>query len=146
MKHQSKISKEEIEEAILSSRSMAQAADKLNMAFSTFKRYATHYELYTNVNQAGKGTTKVKKHLEDVFNGSQHMVTCHLKDRLIREGYKQYMCEECAITEWQGKTISLELDHISGNRLDNSLDNLRLLCPNCHSQTHTFRGRNIAKN
>ena len=140
-----KAEKKEIEEAILSSGSMAQAADKLNMAFSTFKRYATKYELYTNVNQAGKGTVKSKKNLDDVFSGKQHMVTSHLKNRLIREGYKEYKCEDCGIDEWNGKAISLELDHISGDRLDNSLDNLKLLCPNCHSQTHTFRGRNISK-
>ena len=49
---------------------------------------------------------------------------------------------ECELTEWREQLITLELDHINGDNKDNSLDNLRLLCPNCHSQTPTYRGRN----
>ena len=140
-----KRTKEEIIEAIENSKSMAQAADSLDLAFSTFKRYAEKYGLYDASNQAGKGTIKVKKKLKDVFSGKQHLVTSQLRVRLIREGYKTHKCENCGISEWNGKAISLELDHVSGVRSDNSLENLKLLCPNCHSQTHTFRGRNISK-
>ena len=139
-----KKTKEELEEAINTSLSMSQAADKLGLAFSTFKTYAKKYNLYTP-NQCGKGLVKSKKKLDDVFTGKSHLVTHQLRSRLISEGYKEYKCEECGIDEWNGKRIGLELDHISGVRSDNSLENLRLLCPNCHSQTHTFRGRNISK-
>ena len=138
-----KITEQEIKDAISNSVSMAQASDSLGLAFSTFKRYAVKYNVYDASNQAGKGTTKVKKKLSDVFSGKVHMVTSNLRVRLIREGFKTHECEECGISEWNGKTISLELDHVSGIRSDNSLENLKLLCPNCHSQTHTFRGRNI---
>ncbi len=140
-----KRTKEELKEAINNSTTMSQAADKLGLAFSTFKTYAKKYNLYSP-NQGGKGLDKSKKKLDDVFNGTVHLVTHQLRSRLIKEGFKEYRCEDCGIDEWNGKKISLELDHISGNRLDNSLDNLKLLCPNCHSQTHTFRGRNICKN
>ena len=138
-----KITEQEIKDAISNSVSMAQASDSLGLAFSTFKRYAVKYNVYDASNQAGKGTTKVKKKLSDVFSGKVHMVTSNLRVRFIREGFKTHECEECGISEWNGKTISLELDHVSGIRSDNSLENLKLLCPNCHSQTHTFRGRNI---
>ena len=138
-----KNTEQEIKDAISNSASMAQAADSLGLAFSTFKRYAVKYNVYDASNQAGKGTTKIKKKLSDVFSGKVHMVTSNLRVRLIREGFKTHECEECGISEWNGKTISLELDHVSGIRSDNSLENLKLLCPNCHSQTHTFRGRNI---
>lgn len=50
-------------------------------------------------------------------------------------------CAECGITEWQGKTLSLHLDHINGVNNDNRLENLRLLCPNCHSLTETYCGK-----
>lgn len=56
------------------------------------------------------------------------------------EGYK---CRECGISEWNGQELSLVLDHINGNAEDWNLSNLRLLCPNCDSQTPTFKGRNL---
>jgi heterodisulfide reductase subunit B len=58
------------------------------------------------------------------------------------EGLKEHKCECCGIIEWNGKPAPIELDHINGNRRDNSLDNLRVLCPNCHAQTDTYRGKN----
>lgn len=137
------ISKEALEIVIAESSTMAEAADKINLAFSTFKRHVLLHGIEWNTNQSGKGGTKAKKKLEDVFLGKQHLVTSALRLRLIREGYKEAKCEECGISEWNKRPISLELDHISGDRTDNSLENLRILCPNCHSQTSTFRGKNI---
>ena len=66
----------------------------------------------------------------------------HLKARLIGEGLKQNRCERCGISEWQGQPITLALHHANGVRDDNRLSNLQILCPNCHSQTSTFAGRN----
>lgn len=66
----------------------------------------------------------------------------HLKDRLIDEGLKEDRCEICGITEWLGKPLSMALHHLNGDGKDNRLDNLQLLCPNCHAQTDTYGGRN----
>ena len=65
-----------------------------------------------------------------------------LKKRLIKEGIKENKCECCGITEWQGKPISLQIHHINGVHNDNRLENIQILCPNCHSQTDTYSGRN----
>ena len=66
-----------------------------------------------------------------------------LKKRLLNEGYLQNKCSECGIgDEWNGKRIVNHLDHINGIHDDHRLENLRMLCPNCHSQTPTYSGRN----
>lgn len=67
-----------------------------------------------------------------------------LREFLIRE--QGHICSWCKNTEWLGKPIPLELDHIDGVRDNSDRSNLRLLCPNCHSQTPTYKGKNMKKN
>lgn len=64
-----------------------------------------------------------------------------LKERLFKEGLKEYKCECCGISKWNGKYIALQLHHINGIHNDNRLSNLQILCPNCHSQTDNFSSR-----
>ena len=66
----------------------------------------------------------------------------HIKARLIKAGLKEERCESCGLAEWLGRPISLELHHVNGDGKDNRLGNLRLLCGNCHAQTHTWGGKN----
>lgn len=64
----------------------------------------------------------------------------HLKKRLIRENYLKNTCNSCGVGPfWNGRPLTLEMDHINGDNRDNRIDNLRILCLNCHSQTPTFR-------
>jgi 5-methylcytosine-specific restriction endonuclease McrA len=68
----------------------------------------------------------------------------NIKLRLIGAGLKEPCCEECGISEWRDGPLSLELHHRNGERHDNRLENLALLCPNCHSQTDSWGGKNAA--
>jgi DNA-binding CsgD family transcriptional regulator/5-methylcytosine-specific restriction endonuclease McrA len=66
----------------------------------------------------------------------------HLKNRLVAAGLKEDRCEECGLSEWRGRRLGMQLHHKNGDGLDNRLENLVFLCPNCHSQTDTYGGRN----
>ena len=65
-----------------------------------------------------------------------------LKQRLLTAGLLQPWCAECGISTWRGRPIALQLHHLNGIGQDNRLENLALLCPNCHAQTDTWGGRN----
>jgi len=99
----------------------------------------------------GQGHLKGKTHnwakkipLEDILiKNSTYTSTTKLKDRLFKEKYLEKKCYECELTEWRGKDIPLELEHKNGDNTDNRLLNLTVLCPNCHAQTKTYRGKNI---
>lgn len=66
----------------------------------------------------------------------------HLRRRLVAEGLKPAHCEHCLLDTWRGRPLSLQLHHVNGDGADNRLENLEVLCPNCHSQTDTWGGRN----
>lgn len=91
-------------------------------------------------NHRSKATIAVKQKALQNCN-KKHLSNGSLKKILITSG-REYKCETCEIGDWRGIALSLELDHIDGDSFNNSLDNLRFLCPNCHSITDTYRGRN----
>lgn len=82
----------------------------------------------------------------EVFIENSRHSTGFIKKRILKERLLPYQCQICKVQDkWMEQKLILELDHINGNSKDNRLENLRFLCPNCHSQTFTFRGRNINK-
>ncbi len=80
--------------------------------------------------------------LERLLAANQPRSRNNIKQRLITEGVKENSCEQCGISHWHERPLSLCLHHVNGDRHDNRLENLRLLCPNCHSQTPNFGSRN----
>jgi transposase-like protein/5-methylcytosine-specific restriction endonuclease McrA len=81
--------------------------------------------------------------IEELLRGPRHRR--HVKIRLIKAGLLLAMCAECGITTWRDRALALELHHVNGDGKDNRLENLALLCPNCHSQTDSWGGRNAGR-
>lgn len=105
---------------------------------------------YSHLNKRRKvksSTFKYKDFDKEVLiENSPYVSASTLKKRLIKLNILENKCQKCGLGNlWQNETISLQLDHINGIRNDNRLENLRILCPNCHSQTPTFAGKRFAK-
>lgn len=92
---------------------------------------------------SSKKSYQAKYSLEEILveNSSYANISC-LKSRLIKEGVMEYKCAICGLTEWRGEKISLQLHHKNGDNKDHRIENLEFLCPNCHSLTDTYAGKN----
>lgn len=85
-----------------------------------------------------------EKHIYNRYTSLQQAKYDKQRKRILLE-QREYKCEVCGLSEWMGQSIPLELDHIDGNADNNSPENLRLICPNCHAQTETYKGANAGK-
>ena len=134
-------------EVVQNSQTMREAANKLGMHYNTFIRWAKKFDCYSP-NQGGKGTHKPKAttiKTEDILAGKYpEYQTYKLKIRLIREGYIEDKCSRCGwCQKREGEEFTpCELHHKDGDSTNHSLDNLDLICPNCHSLTETYRAKN----
>ena len=142
------IDKEKFIEVCENAETMSAAAAQLNLHFNTFKRYAIKIGCkLPEPNRAGKGLHKPNNRdikVEDILNGKYpNYQTYKLKNKLFKAGIKEKKCECCGLSEWNGLPIPLELHHIDGDRTNHKLENLKILCLNCHAQTETFRAKNI---
>lgn len=137
-------------EAVKSSKSVSQVVIKLGLSMaggshSLVKEYIKKLNLDIS-HFKGKGWNKENYHkpLEEILNeNSDYYDSYSLKNRLFKSNLLENVCSECGLkNNWNNKPINLHLDHINGIKTDNRIQNLRILCPNCHSQTHTYSGRN----
>lgn len=105
------------------------------------------YSHFISEPESYKGFQKKKDINEFLVSGKTVSVT-HLKERLLDEGLKEHKCERCGRTEWDGEEIPLQLHHINGDRTDNRLENLQILCPNCHALTDNYcsKKKTVEKN
>lgn len=114
-------------------------------SFNGLKKYLIENNIdFSHFKGKSHGTTKnIKYSLKDIMvENSVYSNMYKFKHRLLEENLLEYKCSNCGISEWQGKSLVLQLHHVNGNNRDNRLENLVLLCPNCHSQTHNFCRKN----
>jgi hypothetical protein len=83
--------------------------------------------------------------IENVLSHGRRRSRHHVKLTLLDAALKDARCERCGLSEWRGRPLSLELHHVNGDGHDNRLENLELLCPNCHCQSDTWGGRNKSR-
>jgi DNA-binding CsgD family transcriptional regulator/5-methylcytosine-specific restriction endonuclease McrA len=107
------------------------------------KTFGFDHETWNAAKKRGAVITRSQRTpTEQLFIAGRPGNRGNLKQRLISDGLRANHCEVCGLSEWRGHPLSMALHHINGDRLDNRLENLELLCPNCHSQTDTYSGRN----
>jgi 5-methylcytosine-specific restriction endonuclease McrA len=136
------VSNEQIKEAYEKYETLHMASAELGMTTVSLWRRAKKIGLAWR-DKNYRSVTPQKIPTNEILEGKHpYYQTLKLKKRLIKEGIKENKCEICGITEWNSKTISMQLDHIDGNSHNHKLDNLRMTCPNCHSQTETYCGKN----
>ena len=110
------------------------------------KKHNIDMSHFTGQNMTGRKLPRRRLPIQEYLKEGTNIQSFKLKRYLVEDGILEYKCSCCGISEWNGKPLSLQLDHINGKNDDNRLQNLRLLCPNCHSQTDTYSGKNKARN
>lgn len=148
-----KYTDEQFIEAVKTSNTIRETLGKLGLQMSGgnyYSFYKTLKRLNITINHfnglAGRSPAApfVKSKLSDILiENSSFSSTHHLKHRLYKENLLKEECSICGIKNWQGVLLSFHLDHINGEHTDNRIENLRILCPNCHSQTQTYSGKKL---
>ena len=136
--HDSKLSDSLLIEEYNSTKHIGKIAAKFNLPHITIWRRLKRLDVKIEADKSGKEIS-----LDEILRGEHpYFQTYKLNKKLIKAKIFESKCAECGITDWNNKPLNMQLDHINGCSNDHRLENLRLLCANCHSQTDTFCGKN----
>lgn len=126
--------KEEILQWIAEEKPKVWISQQLKCKQHTLNAYLQKMGIDYQGQQSKKGrVTNCYKSSFEYLGTNKSIKSTTLKEKLIRDGLKQAKCELCGLSEWMGVTLTLELHHKDGDHYNNSLNNLAILCPNCHS-------------
>jgi 5-methylcytosine-specific restriction endonuclease McrA len=140
-----------LRKAVETSVSIRQVLQKLGIKavggnYRIFHKAVRHFGLntghFTGMNLTGRKLRPRRKALAEYLVKDSDVLSSRLKRYLLEQGTLKAVCSDCGGESWRGQPIPLELDHRNGDHRDNQLENLRLLCPNCHALTPTYRGKN----
>ncbi len=134
--------KDSIIEWLNEGKSFSEIIILLDCKMTTLRKYLKILDLKSK-------TTKnfnIKMDLSFYLRKNIHTKSSNLKFRLIKEGLKEHKCEKCKKTRWLNQRIPIELHHIDGDNTNNLLENLQILCPNCHALTDNFTSKNLKSN
>lgn len=136
--------KDEIIKRLEAGEPRATICEWLDCKYDTLKNRLSSwgYDHLKNPGRKGLSHPEAIKPVEHYLENDTKVSSHTLKLKLFSSGLKLKICEVCERQEWNGKPIPLELDHMDGNHSNNKLENLRILCPNCHAQTPTYKINN----
>lgn len=149
------VSDYEFEQLVLNSANISQICKKLNLRLQGSNYKTINKRISTQKipidhfcrNTPKGGVLNAKYSLDEIFiKNSKYSDTKALKKKILKNDLLSYKCEKCSnLGRWENDILTLQLDHINGVRNDNRIENLRFLCPNCHSQTFTHSGKRFKK-
>lgn len=144
--------KKKLEDAVADATTIRKALQNLGVTpngrnYKRFEDYTKQYGIDISHFKGGKGWSKGLKldkrvDLDQYLTNQTPIQSYKLKLRLLEEGVLPHKCMCCGLEQWLDDPIPLELHHVDGNKNNNNLDNIELLCPNCHAQTENYRGKN----
>ncbi len=148
-----KIEEKQLCDLILNSKNLYQVCNSLGIYasgtnYDKLKEFIKAHNLNVeHFNSEQEHKQPQGKYPDDIVfcKNSAYKHTFSIRKRLLRDRLKKHQCERCGRTKWEGEPIPLEVHHINGNNKDNRLENLQMLCPNCHALTDTYCGRSKKK-
>lgn len=144
-----KYNKEELTIAVSQSKTIAEVLNKLGLIpnggnYKVIQSKIKEYDIdISHFCRTFLGRPRIlERNIDDYLKNKFPISSFRLKNKLFQSRIFEKKCMKCGIISWNNKEAPLELDHIDGNSNNNQLSNLRILCPNCHAQTKTYRGKN----
>ena len=147
-KSQRTYTEEQLREAIKTSVNLTEVKEKLGLTGGSLRHIKRYIQALgidiSHLRRVKRPSKRLRKcpgyryPIEDYLNGKRKIACSILRRRLIDECYKDDCCEICGLREWLGQPAPLEMHHKDGNRKNNTLNNLQIICSNCHTQTHGY--------